>query len=188
QLVNIGSGVSILKVTGPDQSERVSGTSLGGGTYWGLMSMLGSQSGMSLSFDDMLELAKSGDNANVDMLVGDIYGMDYNKIGLRSTTIASTFGKVFKKTPEEQAALKLDDISRSLLFMVSNNLGQIAYLNARAHGINRIYFGGYFICGHPVTMHTLSYAIQFWSQGSTKALFLRHEGFLGAVGAFLQHQ
>lgn len=36
-LVNIGSGVSILKVTGENQFERISGTSLGGGTLWGLL-------------------------------------------------------------------------------------------------------------------------------------------------------
>ncbi|KAJ2395107.1 hypothetical protein GGI23_004428 [Coemansia sp. RSA 2559] len=33
-------------------------------------------------------------------------------------------------------------------------------------------------------MHTLSYAINFWSKGEMSALFLRHEGFLGATGAF----
>jgi pantothenate kinase len=37
--------------------------------------------------------------------------------------------------------------------------------------------------GHPVTMNTLSYAINFWSKGEMKALFLRHEGHLGATGA-----
>lgn len=42
--------------------------------------------------------------------------------------------------------------------------------------------------GHPITMNTLSYAINFWSQGTMKALFLRHEGYLGAVGAFLQYR
>ena len=31
------------------------------------------------------------------MLVGDIYRTDYNKIGLKSTTIASSFGKVFRR-------------------------------------------------------------------------------------------
>ncbi|KAJ3366982.1 hypothetical protein GGF32_000043 [Allomyces javanicus] len=190
-LVNIGSGVSILKVTGENECERVSGTSLGGGTYWGLMSMIaGAQNpnGATPSFDDMLQLSTTGDNTHVDMLVGDIYGMDYGKIGLKSTTIASTFGKVFKMNADDRAATSIHDVSRSLLYMVSNNIGQIAYLNARAHGITRIYFGGYFICGHPITMHTLSYAINFWSKGSTRALFLRHEGYLGAVGAFLQHQ
>jgi bifunctional damage-control phosphatase, subfamily II, fusion protein len=72
--------------------------------------------------------------------------------------------------------------------LVSNNIGQIAYLNAQAHGIQRIYFSGFFIRGHPVTMNTLSYAISFWSKGKIKALFLRHEGYLGAMGAFLRDE
>ena len=37
-------------------------------------------------------------------------------------------------------------------------------------------------------MSRLSFAISFWSQGTMKALFLRHEGYLGAVGAFLKHR
>ncbi len=39
-LVNIGSGVSIIKVDEDGKFERVSGTSLGGGTLWGLLSLL----------------------------------------------------------------------------------------------------------------------------------------------------
>ena len=39
-LVNIGSGVSIVKVDENGKFERVSGTSLGGGTLWGLLSLL----------------------------------------------------------------------------------------------------------------------------------------------------
>lgn len=76
-LVNIGSGVSILKVTAEDRFERISGTSCGGGTLHGLLSVLTP----ARSFDEMLELAMQGDNKNVDMLVGDIYGSDYSKIG-----------------------------------------------------------------------------------------------------------
>jgi type II pantothenate kinase len=37
-------------------------------------------------------------------------------------------------------------------------------------------------------MNTLSYAIKFWSHGEKQAYFLRHEGYLGAVGAFLKRQ
>jgi type II pantothenate kinase len=91
-LVNIGSGVSMIKVSGPSKYERVGGTSLGGGTLWGLLSLLTG----SRTFDDMLALADRGDNTKVDMLVGDIYGTDYSKIGLKSNLIASSFGKVFK--------------------------------------------------------------------------------------------
>jgi type II pantothenate kinase len=39
-LVNIGSGVSIIKINEDGTFERVSGTSLGGGTLWGLLSLL----------------------------------------------------------------------------------------------------------------------------------------------------
>jgi type II pantothenate kinase len=160
------------------------------------------------------------------MLVGDIYGTDYGKIGLKSPTIASSFGKVFrmkreaereaedsggltngdceevygsmleprsstassKETSKIPAKFEAPDVSRSLLYAISNNIGQIAYLQSEKHGLAHIYFGGSFIRGHRQTMNTLSYAIKFWSNGEKKAYFLRHEGYLGAVGAFLRRQ
>lgn len=263
-LVNIGSGVSMIKVSGPETFERIGGSSLGGGTLWGLLSLITGAK----SFDEMLNLSSQGDNTKVDMLVGDIYGQGYGKIGLKATTIASTFGKVFSiqkqqeikarnaaanprediddhclsmngyKTPEsmdsaglrqvdddysqptarrtslstlaaessrklclsqetdhqkdpltpssssnndddEPAEFAAQDVSRSLLYAISNNIGQIAYLQAQKHGIQHIYFGGSYIRGHEQTMMTLSYAIKFWSGDTKKAYFLRHEGYLG---------
>ena len=77
----------------------------------------------------MLDLAEQGDNSTVDMLVGDIYGQDYSKLGLKSTMIASSFGKVFKKGEDgRKRKFSPEDISRSLLYAVSNNIGQIAYV------------------------------------------------------------
>ncbi|KAA8645788.1 hypothetical protein EYZ11_006749 [Aspergillus tanneri] len=203
-LVNIGSGVSIIKVSGPKQFQRVGGTHLGGGTFWGIMSLLTG----ARTFDEMLAMADQGDNSGVDMLVGDIYGMDYNKIGLKSTAIASTFGKVFrlKSASERQdesqegddhdepdqtnwdVKFKNEDMSRSLLYAISNNIGQIAYLQSEKQQVKHIYFGGSFIRGHRQTMNTLSYAIRFWSKGEKQAYFLRHEGYIGAVGAFLRRK
>lgn len=78
-VVNIGSGVSIMKVTSPGKFERVSGTSIGGGTYWGLCKLFT----RCTTFEEVLELAESGDNNEVDMLVRDIYGGDYDGIKLR---------------------------------------------------------------------------------------------------------
>lgn len=75
----------------------------------------------------MLALSEKGDNASVDMLVGDIYGQDYSKLGLKSTMIASSFGKVFKKSGKK-GTFSAEDISKSLLYAVSNNIGQIAYV------------------------------------------------------------
>lgn len=76
----------------------------------------------------MLALSEQGDNETVDMLVGDIYGSDYSKLGLKSTMIASTFGKVFKKQGGKKRIFKAEDISKSLLYAISNNIGQIAYV------------------------------------------------------------
>ena len=59
---------------------------------------------------------------------------------------------------------KAADIAKSLLIGISNDIGQIAYLNAKMHGLRKIYFGGYFIRGHPMTMHTITYAINYWSK------------------------
>ncbi|MBW0476876.1 hypothetical protein O181_016591 [Austropuccinia psidii MF-1] len=171
-LVNIGSGVSMIKVSGFGDFERISGTSLGGGTLWGLLSLLTNAK----TFDEMLDLSMKGDNSNVDMLVGDIYGQDYGKIGLKSSTIASSFGKVFKKgqlqgqASARQQKFSPEDISRSLLYAISNNIGQIAHLNAEKYGLERIYFGGCFIRGHSATVSTLSYAIRFWSKASSKKM------------------
>lgn len=180
-LVNIGSGVSIVKVDSPGKFQRLGGSSLGGGTLWGLLAQLTPAK----TYDQMLEMAKDGDNSNVDLLVGDVYGGDYGKIGLKASAIASSFAKAFKYQDRE---FDPGDISRSLLYAVSNNIGQLAYLHARHWGVGDIYFAGSYIRGHTQTIHTLAYAIEFWSQGEKTAYFFRHEGFLGAVGAFLTRQ
>lgn len=194
---------------------------------WGLLLLMTG----ARSFDEMLGLAERGDNTKVDMLVGDIYGTDENNLGLKSTTIASTMGKVFQQmkrkaendagasqskkqkttkipsTSDEKpseatlpsgetppvpdlsaAPFSAADICQSTLFAISNNIGQLAYLHSEKHKLSRIYFGGSFIRGHRQTMNTLSYAIKFWSNGEKKAYFLRHEGYLGAVGAFVKRQ
>eukprot|EP00188_Purpureofilum_apyrenoidigerum_P001105 Plantae.Rhodophyta-Purpureofilum_apyrenoidigerum.ctg15672.p1 GENE.Plantae.Rhodophyta-Purpureofilum_apyrenoidigerum.ctg15672~~Plantae.Rhodophyta-Purpureofilum_apyrenoidigerum.ctg15672.p1 ORF type:complete len:564 (+),score=137.19 Plantae.Rhodophyta-Purpureofilum_apyrenoidigerum.ctg15672:400-2091(+) len=237
-LVNIGSGVSIIRVTGFNEYERVSGSSLGGGTFWGLTRLLTNCK----TFDEVIELTNSGDNSKVDMLVGDIYGGDYGKFGLDASVIAASFGKVTmkkelavkstinemwkqllraikgcsylwlnflltvpglgellrwmdidRKAHEQLANLGLrsafsaNDVALSLLRMVAFNIGQIAFLNSKRYDIKRIYFGGNFIRDHPFTLAAISFAVRFWSQGETQALFLQHDGFLGVIGAFLGH-
>ncbi|KAI3777608.1 hypothetical protein L1987_47408 [Smallanthus sonchifolius] len=183
-LVNIGSGVSMIKVDGDGKFQRVSGTNVGGGTYWGLGRLLTKCK----SFDELLELSQRGDNNAIDMLVGDIYGgLNYSKIGLSASTIASSFGKAISENKEIED-YRPEDISLSLLRMISYNIGQISYLIALQYGIKRIFFGGFFIRGHAFTMDTISFAIRFWSKGGARAMFLRHEGFLGALGAFMSYE
>ncbi|KAK2105680.1 hypothetical protein P7K49_015194 [Saguinus oedipus] len=175
-LVNIGSGVSIVK-----------------------------------KFDELLHLASRGQHSNVDMLVRDVYGGAHQTLGLSGNLIASSFGK--SATADQE--FSKEDVAQSLLHMISNDIGQLACLHARLHSLDRVYFGGFFIRGHPVTMRTITSSINFFSKGFTteamlirrprvsnwvaevlgavwadgspfQALFLRHEGYLGAIGAFLK--
>uniref|UniRef100_A0A665XBL2 4'-phosphopantetheine phosphatase n=1 Tax=Echeneis naucrates TaxID=173247 RepID=A0A665XBL2_ECHNA len=177
-LINIGSGVSIVKVESEDKFERIGGSSIGGGTFWGLGALLTKTK----RFDELLQLASKGQHASVDMLVKDIYGGSYGSLGLTGDLIASSFGK--SATADKE--FSKEDMAKSLLHMISNDIGQLACLYAKLHNLSRVYFGGFFIRGHPVTMHTITYSINFFTKGEVQALFLRHEGYLGAIGAFLK--
>ena len=56
------------------------------------------------------------------------------------------------------------DIAMALTRMVSYNIGHLAYLNAKRYNLSRVFFGGFYIRGHPYTMETISFAIRFWSK------------------------
>lgn len=67
------------------------------------------------------------------------------------------------------------DIAVALTRMVSYNISHLAYLNAKAYGIQRVFFGGFYIRGHPYTMETISYAIRFWSKARPLHLLLMNQ-------------
>ena len=185
-LVTIGTGVSVLRVDGPRQHERVSGSTIGGGTFWGLMRLLTDVE----NFEEAMKLAEKGDPTKVDMMVGDIYGEDSDaleKLGLAADIVASSFGKLVSKE-DPAKGLTQEDLARALLSLVTNNIGQVAYLNAKLHNTPRIYFAGSFLRHNMISQRRLSYAIDYWSKGEMEALFLEHEGYFGALGAFLMTQ
>lgn len=45
---------------------------------------------------------------------------------------------------------------------------------------------GNFLRVNSIAMKLLAYAMDYWSKGTLKALFLQHEGYFGAVGCLLQ--
>ena len=62
-------------------------SSLGGGTFLGLCSLL---TGCE-TFEEAIQLASQGDSTNVDKLVRDIYGGDYDRFHLSGDTVASRY-------------------------------------------------------------------------------------------------
>jgi len=56
--------------------------------------------------------------------------------------------------------------------------------------LNNMEYNGYFFCGgfvkdSPMVWQKFNYAIDFWSNGQMKAMFLLHDGYLGALGILL---
>ena len=185
-LCNVGTGVSILHVESPTKYTRVSGTALGGGTFLGLSRMLTAARG----FEEALDCAATGDSRKVDMLVQDIYGggnAERSNLKLPGDLTASFFAKNIHSGEDLDACD--DDICKALLVMIAQNVSQIAHLNARLYGLERVFFTGNFLRENSVALRTIVYTMQRWSQldgkPPTEACFFRHEGYFGAVGAFL---
>ncbi|KAJ3613386.1 hypothetical protein NHX12_019635 [Muraenolepis orangiensis] len=179
-LVNIGSGVSILAVYSEKDYKRVTGTSLGGGTFLGLCCLL---TGCS-TFEEALEMASQGESTSVDKLVKDIYGGDYQRFGLPGWAVASSFGNMI--SPEKREGVSKEDLARATLVTITNNIGSITRMCALNENINKVVFVGNFLRVNTLSMKLLAYAMDYWSGGQLKALFLRHEGYFGAVGALLE--
>jgi pantothenate kinase len=60
------AGVSIIRVDSEEKFERVGGSCIGGGTYWGLCRLLLPSV---RSFEDAMDMCIKGDFNKVDMLV-----------------------------------------------------------------------------------------------------------------------
>ncbi|MEE6462850.1 hypothetical protein FKM82_001737 [Ascaphus truei] len=168
-LVNIGSGVSILAVYSKDNYKRVTGTSLGGGTFFGLCCLL---TGCS-TFEEALEMAALGDSTTVDKLVRDIYGGDYERFGLPGYAVASSFGNMMSK--EKRDSVSKEDLARATLITITNNIGSIVRMCALNEKINRVVFVGNFLRINTISMKLLAFALEYWSKGQLKAFFLEHE-------------
>lgn len=186
-LVSVGSGVSFVDCDlAARRYERVGGSSLGGGTFHGLVTLLTGEN----DFDTAVEAAASGDSTKVDLLVGDIYGDGgAESLGLRASTLASSFGRMATSADARRAVSK-GDLALSVLIMLGLNLSAMACLHARLCGRTRVLFTGNFLSSQAHKRNTLAvrvfaYGVDFWSQGKMTAVFLRTQGYLGAVGTLV---
>lgn len=222
-VANVGSGVSIVLVESPDRWRRVSGTPIGGGTFFGLVNLI---TGLT-SFSEMLSAAAKGDHTAVNLTVGDIYGDSEGVYGLRPDHIAANFGKPLaaRRMPGDRAEpatsrrecgsdgaaaeadsatpprvrsgsfhsdgrfhARTEDVCRAALVMVTDQVAQAAVMSAKHHGVRRVLFAGSFLrhgSSGGVPQERLSWAIDAWSGGEAEAIFLKREGYNGALGALL---
>lgn len=121
-LVNIGSGVSMLRIDrakpggGGNTFIRMGGTASGGATFLGLARILTS----ARTFQEALALAARGDSSRVNKLVSDIYGDDgCNNLGLPANLTAVHFGKLVSLPPPVMSHVDEEDLAAALLVMVT---------------------------------------------------------------------
>eukprot|EP00240_Pyramimonas_obovata_P001121 CAMPEP_0118935644 /NCGR_PEP_ID=MMETSP1169-20130426/15756_1 /TAXON_ID=36882 /ORGANISM="Pyramimonas obovata, Strain CCMP722" /LENGTH=490 /DNA_ID=CAMNT_0006878703 /DNA_START=78 /DNA_END=1551 /DNA_ORIENTATION=- len=180
-VVNMGSGVSVLKVNrpGPDGYERVGGTACGGATFLGLCTLLTSAN----SFEEALRLAERGNAQRVDTLVGDIYGPDGAvDLNMPASVTAANFGKLATKMVDGNFTNKYTvtfteaDLARATLQMVT----QASVVLVRAFMLERVVFVGGFLENNPLARQVIAGTMR--SLGGT-AWFLQHSDFLGALGS-----
>jgi type II pantothenate kinase len=72
--------------------------------------------------------------------------------------------------------------------MFANNIAQIACLLAEREGVENIIFSGGFIRDNAYVWSKISFGLDFWSGSQRQALFVDHEGYLGALGAYLLYE
>ncbi|XP_032747717.1 pantothenate kinase 1 isoform X2 [Rattus rattus] len=107
----------------------------------------------------------------------------YSKDNYKRVT-GTSFGNMMSK--EKRESISKEDLARATLVTITNNIGSIARMCALNENIDRVVFVGNFLRINMVSMKLLAYAMDFWSKGQLKALFLEHEGYFGAVGALLE--
>jgi len=175
-VVNIGSGVSVLRVNSAEGDyERVGGTACGGATFLGLTRALTSAN----NFEEALALAEGGDASKCDLLVRDIYGEEgSSSLGLPGTLTAANCGRLC----EDNQSFDEQDLARALLQMVTQQCVLLSSAYARQLDcIDCVFFaGGFLEEGNHLARQVI--ASNFSSLGG-RAYFLRHCDFLGALGS-----
>jgi len=201
-LVNMGSGVSILRIdrspdaapAGEQQNEglpvpsfvRLGGTACGGATFLGLARLITSAT----SFDEALELARRGDATRVNKLVGDIYGESgCESLGMPARLTAAYFGKLMTVEGNVRDAADDADTAAALLRMVVQESVVLArafsqLVHAQVGHAPPVFFVGGFLADNHQARSIIASTFRTFKLGP--AMFLRHADFLGAVGSLGQ--
>lgn len=177
-LVNVRSGISLYRVNSLTDFVKVGGSSFGGSTFWALVKLLCTFS----TPTEALESALIGNNVNVDMTVGDIYGRSYDELGLPHNLIASSCAKLRDKRRED---MDEPSVVKSLLLLFLFNMTQISYMQSLVEEVDRVVLVG-------DTMHNqyanqlAQYCIDYWSQGKIKFIQSDFGAYFGCFGALLK--
>ena len=128
-VVSMGTGTAIVKAEKGEKIEYLGGTGVGGGTLVGLSKKL-------LGLNDIqniVDIAKDGNLANIDLRVSDITGNDYS--GVSSNLTAANFGNV-------SDLATTSDLALGLINMIFETVAMLSLFASRDKKINDIVLTG----------------------------------------------
>ncbi|KAK2198400.1 bifunctional DIX domain/Type II pantothenate kinase/ATPase [Babesia duncani] len=182
-IVNVGSGISILKISNFAKYERITGTCLGGGllqfpvsipaTAYGLVHALVQLD----SFDKLIDHYKRGDNS-LDKITKN-HVTAGSKFEKGPNIMYTSFGnKTFNARPE--------NVTRSIMDLISYNIGILTLLVARQHGISRVFLTGNYSAFYDITIDAIVAAMKSMAnvyEGLNIEIFVPLVGgYIGAIG------
>lgn len=171
-LVSVKSGVSIYQVCEPNLYKKIGGSCLGLNSIWALLKGSGNE-----SFEELIQQGESGDSSRVDMTVSDIYGTRYSSLPEKIT--ASSCGKLKDSVPYEKK-----DLTKSLLFMLLFNLGQIAAMHCYDLKITKMVVVGSVFMNEYVS-RLMRFTLNYYSKGELSMIFSENSRFLRCLGILL---
>lgn len=170
-LVSVGTGTSAMAVDGMSVS-RLGGTALGGGALLGLGRAL---LGRPVGFEELCDLAATGQRARIDLRVSDVYGP--GEIALSGDLTAANFGRLAGAPVVEAEPA---DLAAAVAGLVGENVALICGGLAEQARLQRIVYGGSTLRGNPALARVL---LDISARMGRQAWILEEGEFTGAVGA-----
>jgi type II pantothenate kinase len=174
-IASMGSGVAFTVNTEDSEPRHVGGSAFGGGTLMALSWLL-------LGIKDFRELcilAETGNSANLDLLISDMFGEDYG-----TTLTADVVGSSMAKALWMQERPPDRDIAASLLATVAFAIGAHVAAICTAEKADTIVFVGGFLDIDGTICKSLVKAVNLFHPEVT-VVVPRHHHFIGALGAAL---
>ncbi|AFZ81453.1 hypothetical protein BEWA_008640 [Theileria equi strain WA] len=175
-IVNIGSGISVIKVSSETEFRRVSGTSIAGGTAFGLINYL-IPTASSKCFNNF-----NAGNSMFDVFneyVDEATVKKYPPYGLKLSlgALPSDCGSEGYR----------DAYITSISGMIGYNIGTLGYLLAKVHEAKRAFFTGKFVCNFTTEsiVSGFSFSSDVYNDKTIDICFPVHGGYIATLGCLL---
>ena len=129
-------GNCIYRIDSLDSHKKIGISTIGPTTIWSLFNLTCNYEDLEFA---MKEAFKGGNNEQVDLSVGDIYGGDYSGVGLDSCLIASSFSKV---NISDTNKIEKKDIGKALAIFYGVTYSRVSAMLASKENIRRIIVSG----------------------------------------------